>query len=244
MTKPRVAVLRPNDERISDATKYLQSLDVSPVADPMLTIRPTKKMPTMADYYVFTSRTGVEIVAQQNWDPGTATVCAVGQKTASTLRDYGVSVDVVPSTFTSAGLVEELAAEVDGSTVEIARSAHGSDVLIQGLETAGADVHETQLYRLERPTTAGQSVILAMDGQLDGILFTSPRTVNHFCEIATEQDGIPTLQRGTTETIIGAIGSPTARAIRNHGFSVDVIPDTVEFSQLADRTVDRIDTRD
>ncbi|RBI59773.1 uroporphyrinogen-III synthase [halophilic archaeon] len=243
MTKPTVAVLRPDDNRIAEAVEYLRSLGVSSVADPMLTIRPTEETPATADYCIFTSPTGVQIAAELDWQPSSSTVCVVGQQTASALRYYGVPVDIVPSTYTSTGLVEELAAEVDESTVEIARSAHGSDVLIQGLEAAGADVHETQLYRLERPNTAGRSVSLAIDGQLDGILFTSPRTVNHFCEIAAEQDGVSALKQGIAETCIGAIGTPTARAIRNHDITVDVIPDTVEFSQLADRTVEEIDTR-
>lgn len=240
MTKPTVAVLRPDDNRIAEAVEYLRSLGVSPVADPMLTVRPTGATPVTADYCIFTSRTGVQIAAEQDWQPSSSTVCAVGQQTASALRDYGISVDIVPSTFTSAGLVEELTAEVDGSTVEIARSTHGSDVLIQGLQSAGADVHESQLYRLERPNTAGRSVSLAGDGQLDGILFTSPKTVDHFCEIAAEQDSVSALQQGVAETSIGAIGRPTARAIRDHGITVDVIPDTVGFSQLADRIVEAL----
>lgn len=243
MSKFTVAVLRPDDNRIVEAVEYLRSLEVSPVADPMLTIRPTGETPATADYCIFTSRTGVRVAAEQDWHPNDSTICAIGQQTAAELRNYGVTVDVVPSTFTSTGLVDELAPEVDRSTVEIARSAHGSKVLNRGLTDAGADVHETQLYRLDRPTTAGRSVTLAMDGQLDAILFTSPRTVNHFCEIATEQDGVPALQRGVAETIIGAIGKPTARTVRDYGITVDVIPDTVGFSQLADCTVEEINTR-
>ncbi|WP_160135587.1 uroporphyrinogen-III synthase [Halococcus salsus] len=243
MSKPTIAVLRPDDNRIAAAIDYLRSHEVSPVADPMLKVRPTGESPAVADYCVFTSQTGVEIAVDQDWHPGEATVCAVGQQTASTLRDSGVAVDIMPSTFTSAGLVDELATEVNGSTVEIARSAHGSDVLVRGLTAAGANVHETQLYRLNRPTAAGSSVTLATDGQLDAILFTSPRTVEHFCEIAAEQDGVPALQRGVAETVIGAIGMPTAQAIQERGITVDVIPDTVGFTQLADCTVEELATR-
>jgi uroporphyrinogen-III synthase len=243
MNDPKVAVLRPDDDRIAEAVEYLRSLGVSPVADPMLTVRPTGTMPAAADYCVFTSRTGVEIVTGTDWDPGTTTVCAIGQQTVSELRDDDISVDVVPSAFTSSGLVDELATEVEGSTVEIARSAHGSDDLIRGLEAAGADVHETTLYYLDRPATAGRSVTLAMNGQLDGILFTSPRTVDHFVEIADAQDGVATLRRGVAETIVGAIGTPTASAVREHNLTVDVKPDTVRFKQLADITVEEITTR-
>jgi uroporphyrinogen-III synthase len=240
MPKPTVAVLRPNDTRIEEAIRYLKSLGVTPIADPMLAICPTGKQPREAEYCIFTSTTGVELVIERGWEPDGKTVCAVGRQTATALRDQGYSVDIIPSTFTSAGLVEELADDVEGKTVEIARSAHGSDVLVQGLKEAGADVHETQLYRLERPETAGQSVSLAIDGQLDGVLFTSPRTVDHFFEIATEQANVTELKHGLEETVISAIGAPTARAIRGNGLEVDIIPKSVDFEQLAGLTVQEV----
>ena len=240
MPKPQVAVLRPDDTRIDEAVRYLQTLDVSPVADPMLTLCPTGQSPQQADYCIFTSTTGVELAVEHGWYPDEETVCAVGNQTASALRDSGFSVDIVPSTFTSTGLVRELSGEIEGDTIEIARSAHGSDVLVKGLEAAGADVHETQLYRLDRPKTAGRSVSLAIDGQLDGILFTSPRIVDYFFEIAEEQDNVAALKQGVEETIIGAIGTPTERAIRDTGLKADIKPELVDFAQLARRTVQEI----
>ncbi|WP_254544843.1 uroporphyrinogen-III synthase [Halomarina pelagica] len=240
MPKPTVAVLRPDDTRIEEAIRYLQSLGVTPIADPMLTICPTGMQPREAEYCIFTSTTGVELAVERGWEPDGETVCAIGRQTATALRNREYSVDVVPSTFTSAGLVEELADEVEGKTVEIARSAHGSDVLVRGLEEAGAAVHETQLYRLERPNTAGRSVSLAIEGRLDGILFTSPRTVDHFFEIATEQDDAAELKRGLEETVIGAIGAPTARAIRGTGLELDITPESVDFEQLARLTVQEV----
>ncbi|MFD1643652.1 uroporphyrinogen-III synthase [Halohasta litorea] len=240
MPKPKVAVLRPDDTRIDEAVCYLQSLEVSPIADPMLSICPTGQAPQQAEYCIFTSPTGVKFAEKQGWHQDGTTVCAVGHQTATALRNCGYSVDVIPSTFTSTGLVEELADEVEGNTVEIARSAHGSDVLIRGLKEAGASVHETHLYRLKRPDTAGQSVKLAVDGELDGILFTSPKTVEHFFEIATERDALSSLQSELEETVIGAIGAPTERAVRRHGGSVDIIPARADFRRLAKDAVNHI----
>ncbi|SFT03632.1 uroporphyrinogen-III synthase [Halostagnicola kamekurae] len=237
---PKVAVLRPDNTRIDEAITYLQSLDVTPISDPMLTICPTGKRPRQAEFCVFTSKTGVELAVEHGWQSDEETVCAVGRHTAAALRDYGYSVDVIPSTFTSTGLVEELTDVVEGETVEIARSAHGSDVLIQGLKEAGADVHETHLYYLEQPSTAGRSVSLAVEGELDGILFSSPKTVDHFFGIAAERDATGPLQRAAAETVIGAIGEPTARAVRKNGASVDVLPDQASFNRFARTTVNRI----
>lgn len=82
-----------------------------------------------------------------------------------------------------------------------------------------------------------------MNGQLDGILFTSPRTVDHFFEIVEEQDEVAALRQGIARTIIGAIGTPTASAVREHSLPVDMKPETVGFSQLAKLTVNEIATR-
>ncbi len=165
------------------------------------------RFPQHADYCIFTSETGVDLAATAGWKQRGTTVCAVGDQTATALCNRGYSVDIVPSTFTSTGLVDELSTEVEGQTVELARSAHGSEVLVEGLEAAGGIVSETALYRLKRPETAGQSVSLAVDGKLDGILFTSPKTIEHFVQIATERDAVAALQRELEETIVGAIGA-------------------------------------
>ncbi|WP_277543575.1 uroporphyrinogen-III synthase [Haloarcula laminariae] len=241
MSKPKVAVLRPDDARIDEAIRYLQSLGVSPAADPMLTICSTGHRPRQADYCIFTSKTGVELAVEHGWQPDGGAVCAVGRQTATALRNRGYTVDVLPSTFTSTGLVEELSDAVEGATVEIARSAHGSDVLIRGLEEAGADVHETHLYRLERPSTAGRSISLAVEGELDGILFTSPKTVDHFFDIAAEQDRTSILQQKLEQTIVGAIGTPTERALLTKAVAVDIKPGTVGFERLAENVVQGID---
>lgn len=63
MDTPTAAVLCPDDHRIAEAARYLRSLSVSPVADPMLTICPTMRTPAVADYCVFTSGTGAKLTA-------------------------------------------------------------------------------------------------------------------------------------------------------------------------------------
>jgi len=87
MSRPTVAVLRPDDNRIAEAVEYLQSLDVSPIPDPMLTIEPIDRVPQHADYCVFTSETGVELVATAGWEQRETTICAVGEQTATALRN-------------------------------------------------------------------------------------------------------------------------------------------------------------
>ena len=229
----RVAVFRPDDERLADAEELLDSLGADPVADPMLEVRPTGESPDEGGYVVLTSKTGVELAAEAGWEPGDATVCAIGASTADALAENGYDADLVPEEYTSAGLVAALEAEVAGKQVEVARSDHGSPVLTEGLADAGADVHETILYRLVRPEGSGESAELAAAGDLDAALFTSSLTVEHFLAAADERGVREEAIAGLNEAVVGAIGPPTRETAESEGIEVDVVPAVADFEKLA-----------
>ncbi|WP_144798029.1 uroporphyrinogen-III synthase [Halorubrum depositum] len=235
---PRVAVFRPADERIDDAAALLESLGADPVADPMLAVEPTGAVPAAAPWVVLTSKTGVELAAEAGWAPGDATLAAIGPATAAAAREAGWAVDVVPDEYTSAGLVEALADRVDGERVEVARSDHGSDVLLEGLRAAGATVNETVLYHLTRPEAAGESAALAAAGDLDAAAFTSSLTVTHFLDAAEERGVRGGAIAGLADAVVGAIGPPTAETAAEHGIDVDVVPDDADFAALAEAVVE------
>ncbi|WP_434530338.1 uroporphyrinogen-III synthase [Haloarcula sp. NS06] len=242
----RVAAFRPDDERLNDAVELIESLGADPVPDPMLAIEPATADDadgdrddrlvtprTDADYVVLTSKTGVELAAEAGWDPGEATVCAIGESTAEALHEAGYDVDIIPAEYSSTGLVETLSGAVAGTRVEVARSDHGSAVLTDGLENAGAYVHETVLYRLIRPPESGESAELAASGDLDAALFTSSLTVEHFLDAAADRGARGAAIDGLNEATVGAIGQPTRETAEDAGISVDVVPDQADFEALA-----------
>lgn len=234
-----VAVFRPDDERASEAAELTEALGADPILDPMLEVDPTGLSPREdAEYVALTSKTGVELAAEAGWDPGEATVCAIGERTAEALRTAGYEVDVIPDQFSSAGLVGALRTEVDGDRVEVARSDHGSEVLTDGLEAAGAYVHETVLYELVRPEGAGESAELAADGDLDVVLFTSSLTVEHFLATARERGLEDRVKEALREATVGAIGHPTRTTAEEAGVTVDVVPDDADFEALATEAVE------
>ncbi|MFB6109246.1 MAG: uroporphyrinogen-III synthase [Halodesulfurarchaeum sp.] len=229
----RVAVFRPTDGRLEAAVDLLAEHGVEPVGDPLLEIRTTDRVPrTDAAVTVFTSKTGVEQAVQGGWTPGDTRLATIGPTTADAAEDAGFEVDVIPAEYTSAGLVEALADSVGGDRVEVARSDHGSQVLIEGLLDAGAYVHETVLYELAIPDGAGESVELAAEGELDAALFTSSLTVEHFLGIAADRGIETAVREGLAEAVLGAIGSPTAETAAAAGLSVDVVPANAEFEAL------------
>jgi uroporphyrinogen-III synthase len=238
---PRVAVFRPDDERLDAARTLLTDLGVDPVTDPMLAVEPTGATPRNGAYVVFTSRTGAELVADAGWNPGDATVVAIGPKTAEALETAGYTVDLVPDDYSSTGLVEALADRVEGSDVEVARSDHGSPVLLEGLRDAGASVHETVLYRLVRPEGSGESAELAASGDLDAACFTSSLIVEHFLDAADARGLRAAAIVGMNAAVVGVIGEPTRETAESLGIDVDVVPAEATFEALARETVARLD---
>ncbi|WP_254832328.1 uroporphyrinogen-III synthase [Haloglomus salinum] len=242
----KIAVFRPDDGRAAAAAETVRDLGAEPVLDPMLAVEPTGARPREdADYAVFTSTSGVELLADAGWTAGETTVCAIGSSTAQALREAGYEVAVVPEQYSSAGLVETLAGRVDGARIEVARSDHGSAVLLDGLEDAGAYVHETVLYRLVRPEGAGSSADLAARGQLAGACFTASMTVENFLASADERGIRPPAIAGLNDAVVGCIGEPTRERAERAGIEVDVVPEVASFEALAEAVVERArDRRD
>lgn len=238
---PTVAIFRPDDERLDAAIEILRSLGADPVPDPMLDVAPTGATPEPAAHLVLTSRTAADLLADVGWTPADGTtVWAIGPATAEALRAVGITVDRIPQTYSSAGLVEAMGSAVADESVEVARSDHGTDDLLDGLRDAGADVSETVLYRLERPTGAGRSVELAAAGDLDAALFTSSLTVEHAIEAGAER-GIDDPATAFDGVTVGAIGEPTRETAAAAGIAADVVPDEATFDALARRTVTALD---
>jgi uroporphyrinogen-III synthase len=232
--KPTVAVFRPDDDRLADAVDLLDSLDAQPVPDPMLAVEPTGATPREdAEFVVLTSKTGVELAADEGWTPADATLCAIGEATATACREADWTVDLLPDEYTSSGLVDALESEVEGARVEVARSDHGSAVLTDGLNDAGAFVHETILYELVRPERAGDSVERALDGGLDAALFSSSLTVAHWLDAAEDRGVREEALAALNDAVVGCIGPPTRETAEAEGVSVDVVPDDADFAQLA-----------
>ena len=239
--RPRVAVFRPDDERIEAAVELLRSLGAEPVPDPMLEVEPTGAVPADAPLVVLTSKTGVELAAEAGWQPGDVDLAAIGPATAAAAREAGWTVDVVPDEYTSAGLVAALEPRVAGGRAVVARSDHGSDVLLDGLREAGAEVTETVLYRLTRPAGAGDSAAAAAAGDLDAAAFTSSLTVENFLAAAADRGVEDAARAGLADAVVGAIGPPTAETATDSGVDVDVVPDEASFEALATAVVDALD---
>ena len=231
-SKPKVALFRPDDHRMEKSTSMLRDRGYQPIPDPLLEPKPTGSQPRRdADYLVLTSVTGVEIVFDGRVRDIDAELVVIGPKTADAVRSHGVEVDLIPDTYSSAGLVEELRGRVEGKRVEVARSDHGSPQLPDGLNDAGAYVHETTLYELEKPQRAGEKTMEALrQGEVDALLFTSSLIVDNLAEMSLDNILADLLE----DVVVAAIGEPTQKQIEQHGFEATYVAPQETFRSMVD----------
>ncbi|MDY7082837.1 MAG: uroporphyrinogen-III synthase [Halobacteria archaeon] len=234
----RVAIFRPSGERERRSVELLESEGFDVVSDPLLEPGVTGARPLAgAGYIIFTSVTGVDIAVDNGFETD-ATVCAIGPKTRDALENKGVEVGVVPDDYTSLGLVKTLEDEVRGEKVEVARSDHGAPELLEGLNDAGAFVHETVLYELARPAEGGKKTVEGLlAGDIDAVLFTSSLTVEHLLEAAGDERN--EVVNALSSAVVGTIGEPTRETAESHGIQVDFVPDEETFETLVEELKNR-----
>ncbi len=193
-----------------------------------------------ADYVIFTSANGVEFTLLKLDSPdefieqlNKMQVVAIGPKTREALQENGISVSIVPDSFSSEGLVDYLDG-VKGAVIEIARSNHGAPELVKGLMDKGAVVHETQVYQIIRPKDERHTKLMekALSREIDIFAFTSSMMVRNFMELADEMGVKEEIISILNEKTVAAIGKPTSDTLSRFGINVKVMPEHYTFEEL------------
>lgn len=175
------------------------------------------------DWVVFTSPRGIAAVrdrveVREIRRPRTA---AVGEATASALREAGWSVDVVPETQTGEALVAALleAGVAPGARVLFPASAIARSTVPDGLGEAGVVVTRVEAYRTEPAPLDREACRDALEaGEIMIVTFTSPSAVRGL-EAALGRELFDRLRKRTRAV---AIGPTTGEAAERAGFQVAV----------------------
>jgi len=176
------------------------------------------------EWVVFTSPRAVEAVVARLVVLGLeitipTSVAAVGEKTATTLRDLGMRVDLVPKVFTTETLAD--AFPPGKGRVLLPRADIAPDGLEDGLAAKGWAPHRVTAYRTRFPDELPPEAYDALEaGRIDAVVFTSTSTVRGFAHMAGVRTG----------PCVVCIGPVTARAAEEAGFTVDAVasPHTME----------------
>jgi uroporphyrinogen III methyltransferase/synthase len=195
------------------------------------------------DWLIFTSANGVSFFLQRLQSRGLSVadldeirVCAIGHKTAGSLHEAHVHVDIIPAHSTAEGVFAALS-EFVGGTESLAtlnfllpRAAVGRELLPKALEDAGARVDVVTAYQTVVPEDLDRGHLSAMlAGGADCIAFTSPSTVKNLAMIFDTHD----LGKALSGITIACIGPVTSAAAVELGLQVDVQPERSTAQDLA-----------
>ncbi|MGD9124115.1 MAG: uroporphyrinogen-III C-methyltransferase [Desulfarculaceae bacterium] len=195
------------------------------------------------DWLLFTSVNGVEAFfsalnagGKDVRSLGALRLGAIGPATAGTLRQHGLSPEVVAKDFVAEGLLQALAGQdLNGARVLLPRAAQARDLLPETLRQRGAEVKVVEAYQTVAPPESGPGLSKALKEGLDVITFTASSTVNNLWELISgpEQEKLVSLSTAN-EITIAAIGPITADTARDKGLLVHVQPESYTIPALVD----------
>ena len=251
-----IALTRPRGQA-EEAAEMIREKGGKPYFVPAIEIKapsdltPIKKFITelkkgAVDYVVFMSVNGVRhllsaaeslTLLDETVDGLRKTVTvAVGPRTAQELKARQIQVNLIPSKYTSEGVVQMLRQQgVSGKTILVPRTSSASPVLKKELRETGAMVQEVYVYESALPVDTALSAQFLQDlaaGKVDAIIFGSTSCVKNLFQMLSgrvSREKLRDLLNG--RVVVVAIGPVTAGALAELGVKVDVMPDRHLFEE-------------
>ena len=165
-------------------------------------------------------------------------ICAVGSKTASAIRKFGIRVDLIPKEFNAEGLIEAFVQSTGDSKQKsvdsrqkVDKSLSGMKILLPRAEVArevfpdkvrelGGEIDAPPVYRTIKPEIHGKRLQRFLkEGKISIATFTSAATFNNFLDM-TGKDAASLLK----DVVIAVIGPVTAKAVEHAGLTVSIMP--------------------
>jgi uroporphyrinogen-III synthase len=148
-----------------------------------------------------------------------ARVVAVGRATARSLASWGVSVDLLPESFTAASAAEALG-EGSGRLL-VPRAQDAPADALDSLRSHGWQVDEVIAYRTLLAPEKGRVQVLK-EHEFDVVTFTSGSTARGLSSLITPAEaGLSPGDAGSQRVV--CIGPQTAKVARELGFRVDAV---------------------
>jgi len=156
------------------------------------------------------------------------------QKLPDELKSHGVNVGLVPSEYSSDGILETLRGlGVAGRSVYVPRTSGVSGYLAERLKEIGAEVNELYVYEsrlLVDRALASRFLDDLRAGRVHAILFSSSLGARNFVEMFRGLvSGKELVELVNSRLTVVAIGPVTAEMLRGLGFKVDVVPERYVF---------------
>jgi uroporphyrinogen III methyltransferase / synthase len=190
------------------------------------------------EWIVFTSTNAVRAVREKFEEFGLdarafagVKIACVGEATASAVRAFGITPELVPSDDQSSeGLLAEFPPYDDVldpiDRVLLPRADIATETLAAGLRQRGWEIDDVTAYRTVRAAPPAAEIRDAIkSGGFNAVCFTSSSTVRNLVGIAGKPHA---------KTVVAVIGPQTAATAREFGLRVDVEPETPTVAALVD----------
>jgi uroporphyrinogen-III synthase len=251
-----IAITRPRSQA-EEAAKMIEKRGGKPYLIPAIEIKgpsdlkPIKKFidelqKKEVDYVIFMSVNGVRYLLSAAESLGQlhetldglrkTVMIAVGPRTAQELEAHQIKVDIVPSKYTSEGIIESLEQlDVSGKTVRIPRTSSATPVLKEKLWEMNALVQEVYVYESAVPADKKLQEKFFQDltaEKINAIIFGSTSCVRNLFQMLSDQISPEKLRDlMNSKLTVVAIGPVTAGALGEMGVKVDVMPDRHLFEE-------------
>jgi len=186
------------------------------------------------DWLVFTSPNGVEAffelfykIYKDAREIGGVKIAAIGPGTEAKIREYHLTVDLMPQKFVGEGLIDAFKEEtIENQTVMWVKAETTREVVGAELSKMGAIVDEAVAYRTvpETEDVTGAVARFQEEGA-DLITFTSSSTVDCFMGL-----GLPMPK----ELQVASIGPITSQSLVKHGLDIAVEAEQHDIPGLVD----------
>jgi uroporphyrinogen-III synthase len=249
-----VALTRPAGQA-EEAGKLISDMGGIPYYIPAIEIKglsnfaPVKKLITelqkeQVDYVILMSTNGVKylfedadelkLTSQLQKGLDKAFVIAIGPRTAEALKEKSIRVDMVPTKYSSEGLIESFHdKQLSGKKIRIPRTSNATPTLTEKLKEMDADVEEIYVYESGLPVDEKLKAKFYEDltsGRIDAIVFGSGLSAKNIFKMLTEKASMEKLRSIIEEKVTTvAIGPTTAEALKDMDIKVNVIPQDYLF---------------
>ena len=152
-------------------------------------------------------------------------ICAIGSKTASEVRNYGINVDMIPDKFRAEGLVESFLklsgkGDLRGMKFLLPRAELARETFPEAVKKLGGRIDVPVAYRAVMPERRPKRIkSFLREGRITVATFTSGATFTNFMTIMG--DDADELLEGVAIAVIGPV---TKKAVEKYGHKVDIMP--------------------
>ncbi|MBF0517253.1 MAG: uroporphyrinogen-III C-methyltransferase [Nitrospirae bacterium] len=164
-------------------------------------------------------------------------LCAIGQKTAETLKGCGLTAAAVPEEFSAEGLIQlftkDSASSVKGKRFLLPRSETARETFPEMVRDLGGHIDTPTAYKTIKPQAHAKRLERFLrEGKITIATLTSASSFNNLQEFL----GAETSEL-LREVTIAAIGPVTKKAVEKAGLSVGIMPDEASIEGLVQAIV-------